>query len=201
MNETLLQYINSLDDLRINEFRKKQLDETADKLSKIFDQDSNLCLNFICTHNSRRSVLAQVWAQVAAQFYGKKSIKCFSGGTEETAVYPMIIQILQESGLFINQQTETKNPVYQVEVEDVTLELFSKTYDHEVNPKLNMIAIMTCSHADQNCPMIPNAKSRFSLTYEDPKISDHSPEQHQTYFERSMQIANEMFYLFSKIAP
>ena len=42
-------------------------------------------LTFICTHNSRRSHLSQIWAQAAAEFYDVPGVKTFSGGTEATA--------------------------------------------------------------------------------------------------------------------
>ena len=43
-------------------------------------------LNFICTHNSRRSHLSQVWAQTAAAHFNVKNVFCYSGGTEATAI-------------------------------------------------------------------------------------------------------------------
>jgi arsenate reductase len=35
--------------------------------------------------------------------------------------------------------------------------------------------------------------------YEDPKVSDGTPQQQEVYQERSEQIATEMKYVFSKI--
>jgi arsenate reductase len=43
-------------------------------------------------------------------------------------------------------------------------------------------------------------RKRIPITFEDPKISDNTPEQSQVYAERSLQIATEMFYVFSKIS-
>jgi arsenate reductase len=59
---------------------------------------------------------------------------------------------------------------------------------------------MTCSQADGGCPFIAGAEKRIPITtFEDPKISDNTPQQSQVYAERSLQIASEMFYVFSKI--
>ena len=58
---------------------------------------------------------------------------------------------------------------------------------------------MTCSHADENCPFIAGAEKRIPITYEDPKKFDNTPEQLAKYNERSLQIATELFYVFSKV--
>ena len=55
---------------------------------------------------------------------------------------------------------------------------------------------MTCSSADEACPIIPGADFRLTLTYRDPKESDGTPEESATYDERCAQIAREMFHLF-----
>ncbi|HJY11282.1 MAG TPA: hypothetical protein VJ304_00760, partial [Flavobacterium sp.] len=66
-------------------------------------------------------------------------------------------------------------------------------------PKSGFAAIMTCSQADGGCPFIIGAEKRIAVTYEDPKVFDKTDEQTEKYQERSLQIANEMFYIFSKI--
>lgn len=58
---------------------------------------------------------------------------------------------------------------------------------------------MTCSQADGGCPFIAGAEKRIPITFEDPKISDNTAQESQVYAERSLQIASEMFYVFSKI--
>ena len=51
---------------------------------------------------------------------------------------------------------------------------------------------MTCSNADQSCPMVEGMAERISLMYNDPKISDGTPQESDAYDERSLQIAAEM---------
>ena len=68
-----------------------------------------------------------------------------------------------------------------------------------MNPATNFAVIMTCSHADENCPFIPGAEKRISVMYEDPKLYDNSILEKKMYKERSIQIATEMKYIFSNI--
>ena len=56
--------------------------------------------------------------------------------------------------------------------------------------------MISCSHADENCPFIPGAEKRISLPYEDPKASDNTADEAKIYDERSIQIATEMKYVF-----
>jgi arsenate reductase len=156
-------------------------------------------LVFICTHNSRRSHLSQVWASTAAYHYGIDSVNTFSGGTEATAFNPRAVQAIERAGFkVVNPGGE--NPVYQVMfAEGQSLECFSKKYDHEINPKENFVAVMTCSEADKNCPFIPGATLRIPITYEDPKIADNTDQERAKYDERCKQIATEMLYIMSQV--
>ncbi len=154
-----------------------------------------IALNFICTHNSRRSHLGQIWAAVAAAFYGLDHINTFSGGTEATAFNPRAVAAMIRAGFKI-ENPGGENPHYQVTygAGGPPLECFSKVYDDPFNPRDNFAAIMTCSDADENCPIIPGAEMRLALTYEDPKAADDTPEEAQRYDERVRQIGREIFY-------
>ena len=156
-------------------------------------------LNFICTHNSRRSQFSQIWAQTAAYYHGIE-ICSYSGGVEVTAFNERAVEAVKRAGFGIVEKGEG-NPTYFIyfseDAEPVTA--FSKVYDDEINPKKNFAAIMTCSHADENCPFIPGAEQRVPVRYDDPKAFDGTPSEAAKYDERSMQIANEMFYVFSQI--
>jgi arsenate reductase len=159
-------------------------------------------INFICTHNSRRSHLSQIWAQVAAAHFNIPNVNCYSGGTEETALFPKVAETLTDQGFSIFKIADTNNPVYAIKYSDNVLPVigFSKKYDSPFNPVSAFAAIMTCSQADGGCPFIAGAEKRIPITFEDPKISDNTPEQSKIYAERSLQIAIEMFYVFSQIS-
>lgn len=181
--------------------RKQTLQPLIDYIQSKVTENKNVNLNFICTHNSRRSHLSQVWAQAAAHFYHIKNVYCYSGGTEATALFPMAAKTLEKAGFEIETLSEGKNPIYSIKYAEYKHPIigFSKTFDHPFNPKSEFSAIMTCSHADANCPFIPGAEKRIPLKYDDPKAFDNTPQQAEKYQERSNQIAAEMLYLFSKI--
>ncbi len=158
-------------------------------------------LIFICTHNSRRSHLSQVWSQVAAHHFGLFGVTCYSGGTEATAFFPSAIKALVHHGLDIKALSTNPNPVYAIkyDVDVHPIICFSKKFDDSFNSQNNYAAIMTCDHADQNCPFIPAADARIPIRYEDPKVADGTPEQQNKYIERSAQICREMLYVFSLV--
>lgn len=188
--------LNSFD--LIPDKRKRELTVIAD-----FVRDKNgwADLTFICTHNSRRSHLSQVWAQVAAAHYGFFGVTCYSGGTEATAFFSTAIEALKQQGLDISALSAGDNPVYAVKYheDEHPVVCFSKIFDDNFNPQYGFAAVMTCDQADQNCPFIAAAGARIPLMYEDPKVADGTPNALDKYLERSEQICREMFYAFSLI--
>lgn len=181
--------------------RKIILQPLIDFVQTKLDANQSIRLNFICTHNSRRSHLSQIWAQTAASYYNINNVFCYSGGTETTALFPKVIETLQSSGFKIKSLSEGENPVYAIKYSENEHPVigFSKTFDDVFNPNSDYAAIMTCSHADENCPIVDGAEKRIPITYDDPKEFDNTSEQSAKYNERSLQIASEMFYIFSKI--
>jgi protein-tyrosine phosphatase/arsenate reductase len=162
------------------------------------DKNEPIQLIYICTHNSRRSHFGQVAAALAGEFYNIKNLKSYSAGTEATALNINAINALIEIGFDVEKENDSINPIFKVSFSDKSyVECFSKKVTHDVNPSENFAAIMTCSDADQNCPVIVGATLRIGTTYEDPKISDNTPLQKATYLARFRQIATETFYAFS----
>ena len=193
--------IKELNPQTISNERKEVLQPLTDFIqSKVFE-NQEIRINFICTHNSRRSHLSQVWAQTMANYFNIKNVFCYSGGTEATALFPMVAETLQNSGFQINNISKNDNPVYSIKYADNEHPIigFSKKLDDDFNPKSQFAAIMTCSQADGGCPFIAGAEKRIPITFEDPKIFDNIPQQAEKYNERSLQIATEMFYVFSQI--
>ncbi|WP_213278769.1 low molecular weight phosphatase family protein [Chryseobacterium indologenes] len=201
MLQKLLNTIQSLHWEEITTDRKKVLQPLVDFVQQKVTEGKEINLSFICTHNSRRSHLAQIWAQAAASYFSILGVHCYSGGTETTALFPKIAETLAEQGFTIFSLAEINNPVYAVKYDDNSMPVigFSKKYDNHFNPVSGFAAIMTCSQADDGCPFIPGAEKRIPITFEDPKVSDNTPAQAAVYAERSLQIATEMFYVFSKI--
>lgn len=181
--------------------RKKILQQIAQYIQEKQNKKLTTNLVYICTHNSRRSHFGQVWAAVAANYYGIKNIRTYSGGTEVTAFHHNAIKVLQEQGFLVTTPDEkTTNPLFHVHYTDkLFCSCFSKLYNDEINPKEHFAAIMTCGSAEANCPYIPNCELRIATTYNDPKISDNTAQQAETYYNRSKEIATEIFYVFSLI--
>ncbi len=185
----------------ISEERKTILKKIGNYISEKRTQDKPAHLVYICTHNSRRSHFGQIWAKVAADFYGIPNVHTYSGGTEATAFNPNAIEAVKRAGMKVQKTTDTENPVYHVyhaENQEPSV-CFSKAYDASQNPMSEFAAIMTCSDAEENCPFIPGVELRIGTTYDDPKAFDNSPLQDEKYDERCRQIALETLYAFSTI--
>lgn len=186
----------------IPDHRKQILQQLAAYVQQQVHDHQPVRLIYICTHNSRRSHFGQLWAKVAATYYGLAGVETFSGGTEATAFNPNAIQALRQLGMQVTPDNATKsNPVYTVAFGDNdTVQCFSKKYDDPANPTKHFAAVMTCSDADENCPFIPGADVRIATTYDDPKAFDNTPQQAEKYAERCRQIALESLYVFSLVS-
>ena len=180
--------------------RKQLLQKISNYIQTKKDNQQPINLVYVCTHNSRRSHFGQVWADVAANYFGVKDVHTFSGGTEATAFNPNAINALRKIGFDIKGNDQTLNPTYIVKfADDAFTTCFSKVYNHPLNPQQNFAAIMTCSDAEQNCPYIPGVELRIATTYNDPKAFDNTPQQDAAYTERATQIALECLYIFSLV--
>lgn len=186
--------------INLNEDRKKTLSKIAESVAKEYAKSKEVNLNFICTHNSRRSQLGQVWAFYAADYFNL-NINAFSGGTEVTAFYRNTVKTLKSVGFdFKVDDFSHQNPKYLISFSGSKKSIFgfSKRFDNLTN-KQPFIAITTCNNADANCPFIPTAIERFHLPFVDPKASDGTPEQAATYLKTNEQIAAEVFYIFNEV--
>lgn len=201
INQRLLQTISELKLVLVDKERQEELKPLIDFIQYKISSNQIIRLNFICTHNSRRSHFAQIWAQALAFHFAIEKVTCYSGGTEATAVFPTVIETLLKQGFEYDVLSQENNLIYSIKyaINEPAVIAFSKKYDHKFNPQSEFTAIMTCSQADAGCPFIAGAEKRIPITYEDPKLFDNSPLQAEKYLERSLQIASELFYVFSKL--
>jgi len=186
----------------ISEDRQQQLEELAHYIFQKQNNNQLTKLNVICTHNSRRSHIGQLWLAAAALFYKKNNIHTYSGGTEATAFNHRSVAALRRVGFeIVTADSAVENPIYFATFgfSHTPLKMFSKKYDHANNPEKEFAAIMVCSDADEACPVILGADDRFALTFEDPKRFDDTNLESKKYDERVRQIGREMFYLMSKV--
>jgi arsenate reductase len=181
--------------------------EELDALAALFNAHSKdgLAVNFICTHNSRRSHFSEILFRTAAKYYGHENVETFSGGTEGTAIYPEVAESFKRHGFTAVKELAPENPNWQIfhpllESEDHTPFLFSKAYHEAPNPASGYVAVMVCDSANEACPMVVGAAARFPLTFVDPKRSDGTPECSDVYDATLKEIAAEMGYLARQLA-
>lgn len=190
---------------RIPEDRRNTLGELARFVATRQAAGKEALLVFICTHNSRRSHMAQAAAQAAAEYFGLKSIRCFSGGTESTAFFPGAIEAVRAAGFSVEQSgagVSKSNPRYAVRTgpDSPPEYFFSKRFNDPENPAGDFAAIMTCGEADEACPFVPGAAVRIRLTYDDPKAFDGTTEAPLRYAERLADITRELVFAMSQVA-
>jgi arsenate reductase len=201
MYSNLLKTVELISTISISEERKEILKPLIDYIQSKVDLNQEIRLNFICTHNSRRSHLSQIWAQTMAYQFGISKVFCYSGGTEATAIFSKVAETLGNQGFKIQKINQENNPVYAVKFSEnqAPIICFSKKYNDEFNPKNNFGAIMTCNNADEGCPIVFGAEARFPIKYDDPKAFDGTELMNKKYAERSSEIASEMYFVFSQI--
>lgn len=199
MYANIQQVIDKMNFDSILDSRKSELAVLIKFIQSKKDDSVPVLLNFICTHNSRRSQFSQVWAQVASDYFNV-SAKCYSGGVEVTAFNERAVASLERFGFKISSEGQG-NRMYELvwSANSTPITMFSKLYDDAVNPTSGFAAIMTCSHADENCPFVAGCEKRIPIRYEDPKNYDDTPLESAMYDYRSFEIATEIFYIFSKI--
>jgi hypothetical protein len=181
--------------------RKEALKQVVEYIRRCASSGEPARITFICTHNSRRSHMGQLFAVASAAYYGVSNVETFSGGTEATAFNPRAVAALQRVGFEIEKGPEKDNPRYQVRLATTgsPRTCFSKVYYNEPNPKQDYCAVMTCAQADKSCPIVRGASVRVSIPYDDPKSSDGTAAETATYDERCAQIGRETLYIFSLV--
>lgn len=187
---------------KISPERKAALEKITNYIHFKKKQNDTAKFTFICTHNSRRSHMAQLWANAAAAFYEVEPVECFSGGTEATAFNPRAVAALERAGFKIQKNDDGENPVYDVTFmkNADTIRAFSKKYEHESNPKEDFAAVMVCSQADEACPFVAGAGERISLPFDDPKEFDGTDRETEKYDERCLQICVEIMWAFKSVS-
>jgi arsenate reductase len=205
LNPKLSSYINTIkDDIsKIPDERREELDKIAEFIQEQVKAGQPIQLTYICTHNSRRSHFGQIWAATAAAYYDIPNVKTYSGGTEATAFNERAVAACERAGFDITKTSDGKNPIYHVSygAGAEPMKAFSKKYDDASNPQSNFCAIMTCSQADEACPVVKGAAARVAVPYDDPKAFDGSAQEKVKYDERCKQIATETLYVFSNVKP
>lgn len=185
----------------IDENRKSLLEKCAASIAKQITEKSKSEIIVICTHNSRRSQLAELWISLGAIHFNLPSISSFSGGSESTAFNHRMVNALIDIGLEFGIQKAGENPEYTISLdpESQAKLCFSKIYSDDFNPQQDFIAILVCHSADEACPTIFGADERYFIPYVDPKRADDTAEEKTAYADKVLEIGREMLYMISKV--
>ncbi len=203
MSKILKEYIKIIlknIDMGLEKNRKDKLVKLAQVIKKSHEQQNIVNIIFICTHNSRRSQFSQVWAYISSLYFKLDFIKFYSGGTEVDSINLNVINALINRGVKIEKK-QNGDEVYLLKSfkRDKGINLHSKVYNCQSNPSRCFIAIMTCSDADQMCPVIKGADKKISLPYPDPRVADNTRLEEEVYNQTCSIIAKEMFYLMKQV--
>ncbi len=185
----------------IEDKRRKELYSIASILTDNLKSKGHIDIIIICTHNSRRSQLAQLWLNIGLLHHDIKGIHNYSGGTEATAFNIRMVDALRRAGFDLASNNKGNNPNYQLidDGKSIGVPYFSKTFDTNLNPQTEYMAIMVCNNADENCPVVHGMRYRKSLPYIDPKAADNTPNEATVYDEKVIEIGREMLYLVKAI--
>ncbi|MCB9880498.1 MAG: protein-tyrosine-phosphatase [Planctomycetes bacterium] len=184
--------------------RANALDRLTEAVRARLAQIGRADVVFVCTHNSRRSHLGQVWMAVAARHFGCAGVTTYSAGTEVTAFAPKAVDALRRAGLevFIEHDTPhvASNPMYDVFAHgERVARCHSKKLGDPSLPRGGFIAVMMCSDAAEACPVVHGATLRIALPYEDPKRADGTDREERAYDEACKTIAREMLCVVSAV--
>lgn len=186
----------------IPEDRKETLRSLGDYVIEQRQLSKTAKIIIICTHNSRRSQMAQAWGMTASEYYGVSDVLFFSGGTESTAFNPRAADALKRAGFGYSKIDDgSTNPKYILtnKKSEAGWVMYSKKFSDSQNPQSDFAAVMVCSDADKSCPLVPGAEKRISLPFNDPKHYDNTPSEKMKYDEACLLIATEMFYTFDYV--
>jgi len=124
---------------------------------------------FVCTHNSARSVMAEV----LLRHKGGEAFEVFSAGTEPSVVRPLTLRVLQDGGFD-------------------TSALRSKSVDEFLGQRFDYV-ITVCDQARQACPVFPGSGESLHWGYEDPSEASGTEEEQLMVYRRVFtQIGNRI---------
>lgn len=183
----------------IDAIRLPALTTLADYLTEIYTKEDVSAVVFVCTHNSRRSLIGELMLALCAEYYSLPPLHTYSAGTEATRLSTQACEALTDIGyeIKIDESTDTSNPIHHFRWSDTMSPhlSFSKKYTHSHLPTSDYCGVMVCNEADAGCPVIQGMAARVSLPYLDPKRMDGTLEQHSAYMRCIREIGREMMWV------
>jgi arsenate reductase len=127
--DTHLPVLNQVKSLPISADRLRLLHSIATEITTLLQANKKVNLQFVCTHNSRRSQFSQIWAHAFCHYFNLHTVHCFSAGTEATALFAKVAETLACQGMQVSKLTSDNNPFYLIKPfeDSQPLFCFSKT--------------------------------------------------------------------------
>ena len=179
--------------------RKKALDHLAAVINRQISEEGSSVVKFVCTHNSRRSQLAEFCMDILARENGLP-IMSLSAGTESTAFNPRMVKAIESFGFELIKYGQEPNPLYIYRISHNDLYYYSKKWDEELINYGKNIIVTVCDDAGENCPVIPSTFERIHLNYKDPKAFDNTPDESKAYSDKVIEIGTEMHYIIEQLS-
>ena len=124
---------------------------------------------FLCTGNSARSQMAEAFLRK----YTGDHFEAHSAGLEPKGVNPFTIQVMQEVGIDMSNQT-------------------SKGVDTYLGKVLFQYLITVCDDADKNCPTVwPGVNTRMHWSFEDPAAFQGTDEEKLEKFRQIRDLIDD----------
>jgi arsenate reductase len=167
---------------------------------------------FVCTGNSRRSMLGAMLGNAAAAFCELPEVRFFSSGTEPSAFNPRTIAALEAAGFAIEPtgdeaprgESGLANPRYSVRwgsAEDQATVEFSKALGDDALPRSGFAAVLVCSEAAEGCPFVPGASARIPMPLVDPKEADGTAAEASRYAATRDEIGRILLAALAPLDP
>jgi arsenate reductase (thioredoxin) len=131
---------------------------------------------FVCTHNSARSVMAEVLLRRR----GGDAFQVFSAGTEPGVINPLTLRVLREAA-FDTAGLRSKS----------VSEFLGQPFDY---------VITVCDSARQVCPVFPGGGQSLHWGYDDPSAAEGTEEERLAIFRRTFAQIGERIGTFVPIA-
>lgn len=173
-------------------YRKKHCLVISKHIAEHLRNANSLDLVFICLHNSRRSVFAEVWANYWVLELGLGNlIASKSGGFFPSNLSINTMDALQRAGVPI---TKDQTSYYFSFEDNKKLSLHSKPV-HSVLGEKNTVPVILCADALDYDYLLPPAQITFPLIYADPWEADGLPGQNQVYDQICFQVCMEVYFI------
>lgn len=200
---TISTYLASQDGKQppVNEIHQASMQKFAQWLKMRGKKKTDVVV--ICTGNSRRSILTSTMGNLIAAYRKWPEVRFHSAGTAPSAFNSCTIAALKQIGVEItatgSQAKEgkkgEKNPHYKVQwgkdKDAYSLE-YSKALGDVSLPGNDFAALIVCSDADKECPVVEGAAIRLALPFEDPKAFDGKPNESEEYAKTRDLIAQTL---------